>query len=135
MLDAPRLVLFRTAASLLAIAPGPKMLYVLARSLAGGTREGVLSAFRRLSGRSCACLRRRAGGVDDSRPVHGGVLGGEIRWRGLSRFSGYQDDSGRRRENFDPETISPLRNSGRHTLWQGVATEVLNPKTAVFFLS
>src|SRR4029077_8572867 len=34
-----------TAALLLAIAPGPGMLYVLARSLAGGRREGVLSAF------------------------------------------------------------------------------------------
>jgi hypothetical protein len=39
-----RLVLYFTAAILLAVAPGPGMLYVLARSLAGGKREGVLSA-------------------------------------------------------------------------------------------
>src|ERR1700757_1732626 len=45
MFDSTRLVLFLTAAVLLAIAPGPGMLYVLARSLAGGKREGVLSAF------------------------------------------------------------------------------------------
>ena len=44
MLDSTRLLLFLTAAVLLAIAPGPGMLYVLARSLAGGKREGVLSA-------------------------------------------------------------------------------------------
>src|SRR6202051_2183503 len=43
MFDSTRL-LFLTAAVLLAIAPGPGMLYVLARSLAGGRREGVLSA-------------------------------------------------------------------------------------------
>ena len=45
MLDSTRFWLFLTAAVLLAIAPGPGMLYVLARSLAGGKREGVLSAF------------------------------------------------------------------------------------------
>jgi len=44
MFDSTRLILFLTAALLLAIAPGPGMLYVLARSLAGGKREGVLSA-------------------------------------------------------------------------------------------
>src|SRR3979411_2705197 len=44
MFDSARLFLFLTAAVLLAVAPGPGMLYVLARSLAGGKREGVLSA-------------------------------------------------------------------------------------------
>ena len=44
MLDSTRLFLFLTAAVLLAVVPGPGMLYVLARSLAGGKREGVLSA-------------------------------------------------------------------------------------------
>src|ERR1700693_86985 len=44
MFDPTRILLFLSAALLLAIAPGPGMLYVLARSLAGGRREGVLSA-------------------------------------------------------------------------------------------
>ena len=39
-----RLFIFLSAAFLLAIAPRPEMLYVLARSLADGKREGVLSA-------------------------------------------------------------------------------------------
>jgi threonine/homoserine/homoserine lactone efflux protein len=39
-----KLFVFLSAALLLAIAPGPGMLYVLARSLAGGKREGALSA-------------------------------------------------------------------------------------------
>ena len=41
MFDMTRVFFFLTAAVLLAIAPGPGMLYVLARSLAGGKREGV----------------------------------------------------------------------------------------------
>src|SRR5215475_15184202 len=43
MLDPTKVSLFLTAAVLLAISPGPGMLYVLARTLAGGRREGVLS--------------------------------------------------------------------------------------------
>src|SRR5689334_6253789 len=44
MPESGKLLLFISAAVLLAIAPGPGMLYVLSRSLAGGKREGVLSA-------------------------------------------------------------------------------------------
>src|SRR6266852_3107222 len=44
MFDSTKLLLFLTAAVLLAVAPAPGRLYVLARSLAGGKREGVLSA-------------------------------------------------------------------------------------------
>jgi threonine/homoserine/homoserine lactone efflux protein len=50
MFDSTRLFLFLTAALLLAIAPGPGMLYVLARSLAGGKREGILSALGTFAG-------------------------------------------------------------------------------------
>ena len=44
LFDSSRPFIFFTAALLLAIAPGPGMLYVLARTLAGGRREGLLSS-------------------------------------------------------------------------------------------
>src|SRR6202790_4484299 len=44
MFDAHRFLLFIAAALVLAITPGPGIFYVLARSLAGGRREGVLSS-------------------------------------------------------------------------------------------
>jgi threonine/homoserine/homoserine lactone efflux protein len=44
MVDSTRLFVFLGAAVLLAVVPGPGMLYVLARTLAGGRREGLLSA-------------------------------------------------------------------------------------------
>src|SRR6201993_1795489 len=50
MFNETRFFLFLTAALLLAVAPGPGMLYVLARSLAGGKREGVLSALGTFAG-------------------------------------------------------------------------------------
>src|SRR6202140_761983 len=50
MFNSTRFLLFLTAAVLLAVAPGPGILYVLARSLAGGKREGVISALGTLLG-------------------------------------------------------------------------------------
>src|SRR5450755_4167647 len=44
MLEMHRFALFLAAAVLLAITPGPGILYVLARSVAGGRREGVNSS-------------------------------------------------------------------------------------------
>jgi threonine/homoserine/homoserine lactone efflux protein len=44
MFDAHRFVLFFAAAFVLAVTPGPGIFYVLARSLAGGRREGIQSS-------------------------------------------------------------------------------------------
>src|SRR5437762_10371197 len=44
MLDWHRFVWFFAAAVLLAVTPGPGIFYVLARSLAGGKREGIQSS-------------------------------------------------------------------------------------------
>jgi threonine/homoserine/homoserine lactone efflux protein len=135
MMASPRLVLFLTAALLLAIAPGPGMLYVLARSLAGGKREGVLSAFGTFLGglvHVCAAalgvsmiLAKSAAAFSAVKYVGAAYL----------VFLGVRMILGARRERFDGETISPPLESGHNPLWQGAATEVLNPKTALFFLS
>src|SRR6516162_11348828 len=61
MFNETRFFLFLTAAVLLAIAPGPGMLYVLARSLAGGRREGVLSSFGTFAGGMVHVLAAAAG--------------------------------------------------------------------------
>jgi threonine/homoserine/homoserine lactone efflux protein len=45
MFDSRHFLLFFAAALLLAITPGPGIFYVLARSLAGGRPEGMLSSF------------------------------------------------------------------------------------------
>src|ERR1700758_4392808 len=44
MFDPHRFVVFFAAAVVLAITPGPGIFYVLARSLAGGRREGLQSS-------------------------------------------------------------------------------------------
>src|SRR5438132_14234247 len=44
MMDSHQFLLFLAASVLLAITPGPGIFYVLARTLAGGRREGIHSA-------------------------------------------------------------------------------------------
>jgi threonine/homoserine/homoserine lactone efflux protein len=126
MFNEARFFLFLTAAVLLAVAPGPGMLYVLARSLAGGKREGVLSAFGTFLGGMVHVLAAALG-----------VSFATVKYVGAAYlcFLGVRMILDARREKDGAELIAKKEEPLRNPLWQGVATEVLNPKTALFFLS
>src|SRR5437879_10687762 len=141
MFDSTRFVLFLTAAVLLAVAPGPGMLYVLARSLAGGEREGVLSALGTFLG---GMVHVFAAALGISIILAKSALAfATVKYVGAAYLCflgvGMILDASKEKAGAAPvsidkvasETASPPRNP----LWQGVATEVLNPKTALFFLS
>jgi len=139
MFDAARFFLFLTAATLLAIAPGPGMLYVLARSLAGGKREGVLSALGTFLGGMVHVLAAALGiSIILAKSAAAFAV---VKYVGAAYlcFLGVRMIFDARREKAAPEVLPNVAtNLGRPTrsaLWQGVATEVLNPKTALFFLS
>jgi threonine/homoserine/homoserine lactone efflux protein len=139
MFDSTRLLLFLTAAVLLAVAPGPGMLYVLARSLAGGKREGVLSALGTFLGGMVHVFAAALGvSVILARSA---LAFSAVKYVGAAYlcFLGARMIVETRRDARRPETFSaedfPAAAATRNPLWQGVATEVLNPKTALFFLS
>ena len=136
MVDSTRFLLFLTAAVMLAIAPGPGMLYVLARSLAGGKREGVLSAFGTFVG---GMMHVFAAALGVSIVLaKSAVAFATVKYVGAAYlcFLGVRMILDARREKVDaPETVPQDTKPARNPLWQGVATEVLNPKTALFFLS
>ncbi len=133
MFDATRFVLFLTAALLLAVAPGPGMLYVLARSLAGGKREGVLSAFGTFLGGMVHVLAA-ALGVSIILAKSAAAFA-TVKYVGAAYlcFLGVCMILDARKDKA--ELPADLGLPARNPLWQGVATEVLNPKTALFFLS
>jgi threonine/homoserine/homoserine lactone efflux protein len=142
MFDSTRLVLFLTAALLLAIAPGPGMLYVLARSLAGGKREGVLSALGTFLG-GMVHVFAAAMGVSIIL-ARSAMAFAAVKYAGAAYlcFLGVRMILEARRQEplpvdeFPPHKIqAAIGGTTRNPLWQGVATEVLNPKTALFFLS
>ena len=135
MFDTTKIVLFFTAALLLAIAPGPGMLYVLARSLAGGKREGVLSALGTFVG-GMVHVFAAALGVSVIL-AKSAMAFATVKYVGAAYlcFLGIKMIlEARRPEAATDEPVAQQKNA-RNPLWQGVATEVLNPKTALFFLS
>src|SRR5882724_3536214 len=136
MFDSARIFLFLTAALLLAIAPGPGMLYVLARSLAGGKREGVLSAFGTFLGGMVHVLAAALG--VSIILAKSAVAFATVKYVGAAYLCmlGVRMilDARKEKENASEE-IAASNKPARNPLWQGVATEVLNPKTALFFLS
>ena len=146
MLDSTRFFLFLTAALLLAIAPGPGMLYVLARSLAGGKREGVLSALGTFFGGMVhvfaaalgvsIILAKSALAFAAVKYVGAAYLG----FLGVRMILDARNEDAHNEKETAPgpehiETTLKAAKPTRNPLWQGVATEVLNPKTALFFLS
>lgn len=134
MFDTTRLFLFLTAAVLLAIAPGPGMLYVLARCLAGGKREGVLSALGTFLG-GMVHVFAAALGVSIILAKSAAAFA-TVKYAGAAYlcFLGVRMILDARKDKTSDALPQPTR-PARNPLWQGVATEVLNPKTALFFLS
>jgi threonine/homoserine/homoserine lactone efflux protein len=143
MFDFTKFLLFLTAAVLLAVAPGPGMLYVLARSLAGGKREGVLSALGTFLG---GMVHVVAAALGISIVLAKSALAfATVKYIGAAYlcFLGVKMILDARKESAvvaeaPMATTDPpcgMDKSARNPLWQGIATEVLNPKTALFFLS
>lgn len=130
MFDAHRLLLFLAAALLLAITPGPGIFYVLARSLAGGKREGILSSLGTFVGGLfhvfAAALGLSAILAASAVAFHTVKYAGAayLVWLGIRMIR-------TRNAEMTVEAASATKRAFR----QGILTEVLNPKTALFFLS
>jgi threonine/homoserine/homoserine lactone efflux protein len=130
MLLTPRFLVFLTAAMILAITPGPGIFYVLARSLRGGRKEGVMSAAGTFLG---GLVHVAAAALGLSAILAASAIAFEtVRYAGAAYliYLGYRMI---RNRNQDVALDSTGTSGG--TFVQGVMTEVLNPKTALFFLS
>ena len=131
MIDPARFWLFLGAATLLAISPGPGMLYVLARTLAGGRREGVLSSLGTFLG-GLVHVVAAATGLSIVLATSA-IAFSVVKYAGAAYlvFLGVRMILSARQDDLNV-TPGQFR---RNAFWQGVATEVLNPKTAMFFLA
>jgi threonine/homoserine/homoserine lactone efflux protein len=129
-------LVFLSAAVLLAIAPGPGMLYVLARSLAGGKREGVLSALGTFLG-GMVHVFAAAAGISVVLAKSASAFAA-VKYAGAAYlcYLGIGMILEASRNHQPPNDLArKAAFSAKNPLWQGVSTEVLNPKTALFFLS
>ena len=136
MPDSAHFILFLTAAVVLAVAPGPGMLYVLARSLAGGRREGILSSIGTFLGGMVHVIAAAAG--VSIILAKSAMAFATVKYAGAAYlcFLGIRMILDAHRPDLSSSDLTvEIEGSRRNPLWQGVVTEVLNPKTALFFLS
>jgi len=130
MFDFHRFLLFFAAALLLAITPGPGIFYVLARTLAGGRREGFQSSFGTFFG---GLFHVFAAALGVSAILAASAIAFHtVKYAGAAYlvFLGVKMIRSRNAE-LPTETAAPSGDAFR----QGIFTEALNPKTALFFLS
>lgn len=115
---------------MLAVLPGPGMLYVLARSLSGGTQTGLRSTVGTALGGMGHVLAATLG-------LSALIMASATAFEALRLVGaaylvclGVQTlRTAQTRLEFDTP------GKARNVLWQSVITEVLNPKTALFFLT
>lgn len=131
MIEGTRFALFLSAAAILALTPGRGILYVLARTLHCGRREGVLSALGTFVGGSVHVLAAALG--------LSAILMTSATAFAIVRFAGasyliFLGISMIRNRQAKPSAQIKVDRRQRNFM-QGIVTEVLNPKTALFFLS
>jgi threonine/homoserine/homoserine lactone efflux protein len=131
MPDKAHLTLFLAAAFLLAITPGPGLFYVLARSLAGGRRVGSISSLGTFLGGLIHVVAATLGlsAILATSAVAFSVV--KCAGAGYLIYLGVRMIQTRNVQMSDGEVLEPSHGAFR----QGVWTEVLNPKTALFFLA
>jgi threonine/homoserine/homoserine lactone efflux protein len=131
MLDPRLFVVFLAAACILAITPGPGIFYVLTRTMVGGRREGVFSSLGTFVGGFVHVIAAAYGlsailaasATAFTVLKYAGAL--YLFWMGVTMIR-------TRNARFDDNTVAV---GSLHVFRQGVLTEALNPKTALFFLS
>ncbi|WP_199431740.1 LysE family translocator [Qaidamihabitans albus] len=126
-------IVFLGTAALFAVTPGPGILYVLARSLRGGRGEGVRSVAGNGIGAAAHVLAAALGlsAVLATSAVAFTVvkIAGAVYLVGLGLYAILH------RHEDAADTGGPARRWARSPLLQGVLTELLNPKTALYFMA
>lgn len=137
MPDLSQFALFFAAALLLAITPGPGIFYVAARTLSGGRQEGIASSFGNGLGGMFHIL---AGSLGVSAIVLASaelftalklVGAAYLVWMGVRTFLSARRDALTVLSGGTP----PPPVGARRAFRDGVMVEILNPKTAAFFLA
>jgi threonine/homoserine/homoserine lactone efflux protein len=125
--------LFLTVSILINISPGPDMIYTAARSLSQGTKAGVFSAFGIFAG----CLFHVAAATFGlSKIIEESVLlFSAIKYAGAAYliYLGIRSLLIKRKKGTEIRSLPLISN--RKIFLQGMTTNILNPKVAIFFLS
>ncbi|GAA4120483.1 LysE family translocator [Aminobacter aganoensis] len=133
MPSADLILAFLATAAIFAFIPGPAMLYAAAQTMARGRRSGFMAALGIHIGGYVHVVAAAAGLSILFHAVPWLYMAVKLAgaaylvWLGVSMFRG------RKQGDFDPSGVG--QKSGRRAFVESVAVEVLNPKTAIFFMA
>jgi threonine/homoserine/homoserine lactone efflux protein len=134
MPDSAHLIAFAIAATTVALIPGPGMLYVLARSLGGGRGEGLRSTAGTGIG-GLVHVAAAAAGLSAIIATSATAFT-VVKYLGAAYLIWVGAQALLSRSHEAPSLAAGRRApAASNALRQGVLTEVLNPKTALFFLT
>ena len=132
MFDPWHFILFLSAATLLAVMPGPGIFYVTARTLAGGRGVGLASSVGLGLG---GLVHVVAGALGVSALVMASAEAFAVLKFGGALYLVYLGIKTWREAGRTAELLSIPPAGLRHAFREGVIVEALNPKTAAFFLA
>lgn len=127
------LIAFLVTTSLFAYVPGPSMLYAAAQTLARGRWSGLMAALGIHLGCYVHVIAAAAGlsVLFHAVPILYAVVklagAAYLVWLGIKLFRGEKSEA--------MAEIAASGKSGRRALLESITVEVLNPKTAIFFLA
>ena len=126
------LVAFLIAAAILAITPGPGIAYVVARTVAGGRREGIASCFGTAVGGMVHVVAATVG--LSALLAQSAVAFAIVKYVGAAYliYLGLRLLLTRQAANEIPAVTSQ---GPRRAFMEGIVVEALNVKTAIFFLA
>ena len=132
MLDAGTLGVFVLAALALIVVPGPAVLYIVAQSIDGGRLAGLVSAFGVALG-GLVHVAAAAVGLS-ALLVSSATAFTVVKLSGAAYLIGLGVHTLLHHREPPDETVRRERRL-RRLFWQGTVVNVLNPKTALFFLA
>jgi threonine/homoserine/homoserine lactone efflux protein len=131
--DTSTLLLFGAAALALILVPGPAVLYIVAQSIDRGRLAGFVSALGIAVG-GLVHVTAAAIGLS-SLLVSSATAFNAVKYAGAAYLIGLGIWTLLRRRPEEPTVEIRKERKLRHRFWQGVVVNILNPKTALFFLA
>ena len=132
MIDPTKFALFITVSWALIIAPGPDMLYVITRGMTHGRRAGILSAIGVICGILVHTTAAALGLTLIFQTSAFAFLA--VKYLGAIYLIYLGLKAWRDKSSFSLQTSNSIVSS-HQLFWQGMLSNVLNPKIAIFFLA
>jgi threonine/homoserine/homoserine lactone efflux protein len=131
LFDTPTLLAYLAAATVLVLIPGPGTAWIVAQTVAGGTRRGLQAG---LGLETATLIHASAAGLGLSALLATSALAFELLKYAGAAYLVWLGIKAWRDKTDVPATIATPQPKG-HVYRRSVVTGVLNPKVAVFFLA